>query len=61
MLPPVRIEPKPLINLWFQVQYYPFWANWSSACETETLGFLCSRALLILTKSFKLKNQVMHK
>ena len=24
---PVRIEPRPLINFWFQVQHSPFWAN----------------------------------
>ena len=23
MLPPVWIEPRPLINLWFQVKHYP--------------------------------------
>ena len=61
MLPPVRIEPRPLINLWFQVQHSPFWANWAFACKTETLGSLYSRALLIPTKSFKSKNQVVHK
>ena len=24
------------IELWFQVQHYPFWANWAFACKTET-------------------------
>ena len=48
------------MNLWFQVQHYPFWANWTFACKTETLGSLYSHALLIPTKSFKSKNQVMH-
>ena len=27
MSPQVKIEPGPLINLWFQVQHLPFWAN----------------------------------
>ena len=53
-------EHRPLNNLWFQVQHSPFWANWVFACKTETLGSLYSHALLILTKSFKSRNQVMH-
>ena len=61
MLPPVSIEPNPLINLWFQVQHSPFWTNWTFACKTETLGSFYSHALLIPTKSFKSKNQVGHK
>ena len=32
MLPPVGIEPEPLINLWFQVQHSPFSA--SETCAT---------------------------
>ena len=40
MLLPVKIEPRSLINLWLQVQYSPFWANWVFACNTETLGSL---------------------
>ena len=59
--PPVRIEPKPLINLWFQVQQSALWANWTFDCKTETLGSLYNHALLIPTKSFKFKNQVKHK
>ena len=27
MLPPVSIEPRPLMNLWIQVQHSPFWTN----------------------------------
>ena len=42
MLPPVRIESGPLMNLWFQVQHSPFWAKWAIACMTETLGSLYS-------------------
>ena len=38
MLSQVRIEPGPLINLWFQVQHSPFWANREVDCKTETLG-----------------------
>ena len=57
MLPPLSIEPRPLINY----QHSPFWANWAFACKTETLDSLCSHALLIPTKSFKFKNQVVHK
>ena len=54
MLPPVSIEPL------FQVQHYPFWTYWAFACKTETLGSLYSHALLILTKSSKFENQVVH-
>ena len=36
MLPPVGIEPGHLINLSFQVNHSPFWANWAFACKTET-------------------------
>ena len=60
MLPPVSIEPRPLMNLWFQVQHSPFWANWAFVCKTETLGSLYSHALLIPTKSSKFKNQVLY-
>ena len=42
MLPAEGIEPGPLINLWFQVQHYPFWTNLAFACKTETLGSLYS-------------------
>ena len=61
MLPPVIIEPWPLVNLWFQVQHTPLWTNWEFACKTETLGSLYGHVLLIPTKSAKFKNQVMHK
>ena len=60
MLPPVRIEPGPLINLWFQVWHSPFWTNWAFACKMKTLGSLHSHALLIPNKSSKSKNQVVH-
>ena len=50
MLPPVGIETRPLINLWFQVKHSPFWTNLSFVCKTETLGSLYSHALLIPTK-----------
>ena len=48
MLPPVSIEPGPLMNLRFQVQHSPFWTNLAFACKTETLGSLCSHALMNL-------------
>ena len=35
MLPLVGIEPWPLINLWFQVQYYPLWTNWALRIKTK--------------------------
>ena len=35
MLPLVGIEPWPLINLWFQVQYYPLWTNWALRFKTK--------------------------
>ena len=47
--------------LWFQVQHYPFWTNLTFVCKTETLGSLYGHAVLILTKSSKSKNQVVHK
>ena len=59
MLSPVGIEPGPLINFWFQVQYYPLWINFAFAYKTENLGSLYSHALLIITKSSQFKkNQV---
>ena len=36
------------------------WANWAFACKSETFISLYSHALLILTKSSKSKNQVVH-
>ena len=48
------------MNLWFQVQTSPFYTNWAFACKTETLGSLYSHVVLILTKSFKFTNQVVH-
>ena len=54
------IEPRALINLWFQVQHSPFWANWEFACKNETLGSLYSHALLILTYTSESRNQVVH-
>ena len=56
----VRIEPRPLMNLWFQVQHSSFWANLAFACKTKTLGSLYSHALLILLKSSNSKYQVVH-
>ena len=47
-------------NLLFQVQHSPFWGNLAFVCNTETIGSLYSYALLILTKSFNSKNQVVH-
>ena len=47
------------MNLWFQVQH-SFYTNWVFACKTETLGSLYSHVLLILPKSSKFKNQVVH-
>ena len=59
MLPPVGIEPGPLMNLWFQVQHYPN-TNGAFACKTGTLDPSYSHALLIQTESSKSKNQVEH-
>ena len=58
LLPPVSIEPRPLINL--QFQHSPIWTNLAFACRTDNLGILYSYPLLILTKSSKSKNQVVH-
>ena len=63
MLPTVSIEPRPLMNLWFQVQHYPFYTKWAFDCKTETLGSLYSHALLNIAKSsqfLQVQNQVMH-
>ena len=49
MLPPVGIEPRPLIT-----------SDSKSKSMTETLSSLYSHALLILTESSKSKNQVVH-
>ena len=56
----MEIEPGPLINLLFQVQHYPFTANWAFTCKTTTLGSLYSHALFILTYTSKSKYQVEH-
>ena len=53
----VSIEP---LDLWFQVQHAPLYTKLTFACNTETLDSLYSHALLILTKSSKSKNQVVH-
>ena len=52
MLPRVSIEP--------QIQYSFSWTNLAFACKTETLGSLYGHTPLILTKSSKSKNQVVH-
>ena len=54
---PVSIE---TLDLWFHVQHFPFWASLAFACKSETSGSLRSRDLLVLTKSSKSKNQVVH-
>ena len=38
----------------------PFYTNLTCACNSETSGSLYGHALLILTKSSKFKNQVVH-
>ena len=53
MFPPVGIEPWSLMNLWFQVQYYPVWTKLTFACKIETSGSLYSHVLLIVVKSFQ--------
>ena len=50
MLPPVGIEPRPLITS-DSKSNTPFYTNWVFACKTETLGSLYSHALLIIAKS----------
>ena len=42
------------------LQHYPFWTNLVFACKTETLGSLYSHVLIIIAKSSKSKNQVVH-
>ena len=55
MLPPVGIEPGPLIASDSKSN-----TNLTFACKTESLGSLYSHALLILLKSSKSKHQVVH-
>ena len=56
MLPPVSIKPRPLINLWFQVQRSPFCTSWAFACKKDVPY---SHTLIILNKS-QFKNQAVH-
>ena len=49
MLPPMGIEPGPLIAS-DSKSNTPFYTKLAFACKTETLGSLYSHALLILTK-----------
>ena len=51
MLPPMGIEPGPLITSDSKSNYYPFYTNLTFTCKTETLGSLYSHALLIPLKS----------
>ena len=62
----IPVTPPPPCKNWTRVSSdsksnSPFWGNWTFARKTETLGSLCCRAVLIPAKSFKSKNQVMHK
>ena len=50
MLPPVGIEPRPLIASDSKPNTF-FYTNLTFACKTETLGSLYSHALLIIAKS----------
>ena len=59
MLPPVGIEPRPLITS-DSKSNTTFWTKLTFACKTETLSSLHSHALLILTESSKSKKQVVH-
>ena len=55
--------PTPSYHLWFQVQHYPLWTNWTFAYKTEPFGSFYSHALLILAKSsqfLQVQNQVVH-
>ena len=52
MLPPVGIEPGPLITSDSKSNTH-FWTKLTFACKTETLGSLYSHALMILTESPK--------
>ena len=60
MLPPVGIEPSPLLTSDSKSKDSPFYTNFTFACKTETFGSLYSHALLIPFKSSKSKNQVVH-
>ena len=57
-----KFYPQWLLNLslCFQVQNSNLWTNLVFACKTETLGFIYSHTLLILNKSSKSKNQMVH-
>ena len=55
MLPPVGIEPRPLIVSDSESNTILFYTNLTFACKTKTLGSLYSHALLIPLKSSKSK------
>ena len=48
------------IIIGLKVQSLTKWAKKAFACRSETFRFLYSQALLILTKSSKSKNQMVH-
>ena len=58
MMPIIASEA--LLREKIQVQHYPFYANLTFACKTETLGSWYSNALLILIQLSKSKYQVVH-
>ena len=55
MLPPVGIEPGPLIASDSKSNTPPFYTNLTFGCNTETLGSLYSHALLIPFKSIQVQ------
>ena len=58
MLLPLGIEPIPLITS--DSKFNTLLSGLTFACKTETIAFLYSLTLLILTESSKSKNQVVY-
>ena len=59
-LPPMSLDLMQEIITGLRVQCLTNWANQAFACKSETFRSLYSHGLLILTKSSKSKNQMVH-
>ena len=60
MIPPTSIELRPLLTSDFKSNTLLSETNLAFAYKTKTSGYLYCHALLILTKSSKSKNPVVH-
>ena len=60
ILPPSEDWTRDLYHSSWVLSILSYLSELTFACKSETISYLCSHALLILTKSFKSKNQVVH-